>query len=212
MKRPFFFWHKGPAVACAVDERGAAPARRRQTRTWGFVLALVASCSGCHAYSLYQHRHTGTDFHGEKHITYYHYPHGSWFVPAHQRCKNCPTIVEPPFHGYAATCWTRWPDGWQGCPSPCGQQPCYEVLPGEILPGTSPQEVIPSPGAAPLNGAEGFVPNAAERIVLHGKFGFSSPLDEDVASVAIVELPPREDREELPRTAAADDQSSGSRR
>lgn len=102
-------------------------------------LWVLVGTTGCNPFAHYQHRHTGLDFLGERHVTYYHYPNGNWFVPNQQR-HHQPVITEPPFHGFAATCWTRWPEPWQPCPPPgfCPTAPGGEYLEG-------PHEVIPTP-------------------------------------------------------------------
>jgi hypothetical protein len=102
-------------------------------------LWVLVGSTGCNPFAHYQHRHTGLDFLGERHITYYHYPNGSWFVPNQQK-HHQPVLTEPQFHGFAATCWTRWPEPWQPCPPPglCPTAPGVEYY--EV-----PHEVIPTP-------------------------------------------------------------------
>lgn len=102
-------------------------------------LWVLVGSTGCNPFAHYQHRHTGLDFLGERHVTYYHYPNGSWFVPNQQK-HHQPVVTEPPFHGFAATCWTRWPEPWQPCPPPgfCPTAPGGEYIEG-------PHEVIPTP-------------------------------------------------------------------
>ncbi|HTN76090.1 MAG TPA: hypothetical protein VL096_12615, partial [Pirellulaceae bacterium] len=87
-----------------------------------FALAMLIFTAGCrNPFTVYQHRHTGLDFHGEPDIAYYHYPRGGWFIPS-QQTHHCPTMVEAPFHGFQPTCWTQWPEPYCPCPPPSSVQ------------------------------------------------------------------------------------------
>jgi hypothetical protein len=159
-------------------------------------LAMLLGSAGCNPFAMYQHRHTGMDFHGERHISYYHYPHGSWFVPKHQR-HHCPVVTEQPFHGFSATCWTKWPEPWQPCPPP-GMHPHTHGIElwEEIHPGSAPEGVHPPrpdhhsdipPAALPVKQAPASPAPAIPKIAFQGKFGFSTP--EDAPSAVAIELP-----------------------
>jgi hypothetical protein len=121
-----------------------------------FALLVILTTSGCNPFAMYQTRHTGLDFHGQRDIAYYYYPGASWFVPAQQK-HHCPVVIEPQFHGFAATCWTHWPEPWQPCPPPgyCGPMPHgpegYYLPPEEI--GTPPGEPQPRPALESPSGA-----------------------------------------------------------
>lgn len=184
----------------------------RPNSTWLLgllILALMLLCCGCkNPYSIYQHRHTGYDFCGEPNIAYYHYPHGSWFVPAQQTSTHCPTIVEAPFHGFQSTCWTQWPEPWSPCPPP-GM--CPNPANGEVI-ETPEHEVMPQPqSSAPQSSRqlatapqsnqrqvpivvmtqtrESVVPEINLPTKLNGKHGFSGPDDETPSSAVAIELP-----------------------
>ena len=46
---------------------------------------------------------------------YYHSPHSGQIIPKEgfTACGQCQQV--PSYHGYEATCWRQWPEGW-GCP------------------------------------------------------------------------------------------------
>lgn len=182
-------------------------------------LWALVGCTGCNPFAHYQHRHTGLDFLGERHVTYYHYPNGNWFVPNQQK-HHQPVITEPPFHGFAATCWTRWPEPWQPCPPPgfCPSVPGqefpegpHEVIPlpahGQRMPATAPQLAQAQPPAPQLDKTAptatmpppAVVKQAAPQIAFQGKFGFSSPDEEISTSAVAIELPMHESRSESKR-------------
>ena len=186
-------------------------------------LWVLVGTTGCNPFAHYQHRHTGLDFLGERHVTYYHYPNGNWFVPNQQK-HHQPVITEPPFHGFAATCWTRWPEPWQPCPPPgyCPSVPSgeylegpHEVIPtpahGQQMPATNaplhaqvqPPRPSPIPAAPEVTDAKPAqaspVAPMAQQIAFKGKFGFSMPEEEDLTSAVAIELPSRESSEETKR-------------
>lgn len=167
------------------------------------LLALLLLCGCKNPYSVYQHRHTGYDFCGDPNIAYYHYPHGSWYIPAQQTSKHCPTMVEAPFHGFQSTCWTQWPEPWSPCPPP-GMCPA----PGEEIIETPLGEPMPPQQshrrtqiATPV--AQKSLPNAPAELPQRvsvvtetplpmkfvGKHGFSLPESDGPSSAVIVELP-----------------------
>jgi hypothetical protein len=172
-------------------------------------IAAWTACLGCNPFACYQRRTTGLDFYGERHVTYYHYPGGNWFVPKQQK-HHCPVITEPEFHGFASTCWTRWPEPWQPCPSPC-LEPGACAPPGEVIEGRL-HEVVPVPVPVPPGldpegrGAQrpreqplatprsiALQPPAepAIKYEFHGQHGFSSPDDGAPGSAVAIELPDR---------------------
>lgn len=106
------------------------------------VAALVST--GCHnPFKCFQYRHTSYDFVGEPNTAYYYYPKGGWAIPGRQS-HHCPTTVEAPFHGFAATCWTQWPEPWDPCPPPGMHPPGF---PGEII--ETPHDAIQAPAMSP---------------------------------------------------------------
>ena len=212
----------------------------RTNSTWLLGLGLLALllCCGCkNPYSVYQHRHTGYDFCGEPNIAYYHYPHGSWFVPAQQTSTHCPTIVEAPFHGFQSTCWTQWPEPWSPCPPP-GM--CPNPADGEVI-ETPAHEVMPQPQSSVSQSSRQLattVPQSNQRPVpivvmtqkrepaaseinlptrLHGKHGFSGPDDDASSSAVAIELPvesaqlDRDNRKPDHATQAKKEKSPGKR-
>jgi hypothetical protein len=158
-------------------------------------LWVLVGCTGCNPFACYQRRTTGMDFYGQRSVTYYHYPHGSWFVPKEQR-HHCPATMELPFHGFNSTCWNRWPEEWQACPPPCsslGVEVIEHPLPApQPLP---PPGLIPQPSAPPqrpapassMNDIPDEVLTAGPKLAFRGKVGFSSA-DDAPTSVAIVDL------------------------
>jgi hypothetical protein len=136
-------------------ETGSVVAMVKLMRRWGTrkaaltlaALAMTMTGVGCHnPFAIYQHRTTSYDFHGQPNVAFYHYPHGSWFIPAQQK-HHCPTVVEAPFHGFQATCWTQWPEPWTQCPPP-GM--AYPVTEGEVIDAPQHDE-MPSPTPVPPN-------------------------------------------------------------
>lgn len=142
---------------CATLSRlEASESRLAVYAATAFALLVILTVTGCNPFALYQTRHTGLDFHGQRDIAYYYYPGASWFIPAQQK-HHCPVVVEPQFHGFSATCWTHWPEPWQPCPPPgyCGPMPHgpegYYLPPEEI--GTPPGEPQPRPALESPSGA-----------------------------------------------------------
>jgi hypothetical protein len=165
---------------------------RRLAALW-----VLVGCAGCvNPFAPYQRRTTGMDFYGQRTVTYYHYPHGSWFVPAQQR-HHCPTIIEElPFHGFSPTCWNAWPEGWQACPPPgtCAIPPGAEVI-EHPLPPPPLEQPLPLPQAKPpVRSSKETIPDEVlrlgEKLAFRGKVGFSEPDDKGSSAVAI-DLSPR---------------------
>jgi hypothetical protein len=161
-------------------------------------VGVLLGCTGCNPFACYQRRTTGMDFYGQRTVTYYHYPHGSWFVP-NQQGHHCPTTIELPFHGFSSTCWTRWPEDWQACPppGPCGVPPGVEVI---ELPGPPGALPLPPPPLQPSssNKIPEDVLQLGRKLAFRGQVGFSQPDDEN-SSAAVVDLttPTKRSEEEV---------------
>jgi hypothetical protein len=156
-------------------------------------VGVLVGCTGCNPFACYQRRTTGMDFYGQRSVTYYHYPHGSWFVPNQQR-HHCPTTVELPFHGFNSTCWTRWPDDWQPCPPPgqCGIPLGVEVIEQPVPVGPPSPVPLPPPALNPQPGTTQSVPDnvlqVGRKLAFRGKVGFSQPEAKESTSAAVVDL------------------------
>jgi hypothetical protein len=59
-------------------------------------------------------------------------PHIGWPAASAAPCPTGVCVTTPMFHGYHATCWRRWPDGWVGCPEQ--QLPVESIPRGPAMP------------------------------------------------------------------------------
>ena len=108
-----------PSVAWTMEQPSLI--RRRWTRqSVASLLLLMVSSVGCaHVDEFWTHHWQRHSFHStitETHQgRYYHCPHCGQIVPREgfYKCPHC--LGSPAYHGYQATCWRQFPEGW-GCP------------------------------------------------------------------------------------------------
>ena len=83
---------------------------------FAFAFLLATGCATV-KYDLHHAKSELHELSGHNNWPFYHSPHTGEIVPKHSsHGVDCYEYYEPPFYGYNATCWRRWPAGWVGCP------------------------------------------------------------------------------------------------
>jgi hypothetical protein len=133
-------WAACLPLRTAADEPPLAPgARRSQPKARLIVLfaSLVISAGGC----------------AVTHDLGFRPGDASLVIPQHNYMPRNAAVcaAAPAFYGYHATCWSPWPDGWEGCPPLWGTASATD---GDLLSPPQMDMPTPAPGDSALRNVE----------------------------------------------------------
>ena len=104
-------------------------------------VVLIGSSIGCVSWKHNLRKHSVFASMAQKHDgRYYHCPHCGQIIPQEgNRCPGCFKI--PAYHGYEATCWRTFPEGWGCVPETVANNPAF--FQAGMLESEMPMEMRP---------------------------------------------------------------------
>ena len=111
------FWHQRETMNKRLaNYRLSFYAKLSSLGVWIALLLLASGCANI-KYDVHHAKSEMNELSGHNGWPFYHSPQTGEIVPKHPKHHpECYEYYEPPFFGYNATCWRRWPAGWVGCP------------------------------------------------------------------------------------------------